>query len=522
MAQITWTGTFGGGGTAGGGYATSGTISGATIPAGANITSINIHQLMGLTNGTILSWRVAYYRAGSTYFIGNGVSDNYSSASGSPANESGSRYTLYFNFNNNLNYFVGKSNCILQGRANCSGTSTTYMYDIAIIFNYDLPSDPSTGTICNTSNQTITSILASSTIRLKIANTSVSSFTHTVVWKIGTGSTYSSGTLNVGVSSSPYNDFFIPLSWVNAFTSSTRGSATVVLTTFRNGASIGSKTYTFDILVPDNIVPSISSFTATRIDNTVPSSWGIYIQHKSSVRLTTTAAGNQGSTISSYSVKGDGFIGASDSYTAGPINSSGTVVYTVTVTDTRNRTASASVSISVYAYETLQLTSSNLTRCLSNGTPNESGTYGKISGTINFSSCNNNNAITSYKIYYKNIADPDTNYIAITESGVSGSAYVFGGGALSEVDSYNVKIVITDTFGTITQIMTLPSALFTMFFRTGGKGVAFGQASSRENAVEINGNWGLWIGDKQILVPIVSGTQPSNPINGTIWLKPVS
>ena len=70
---------------------------------------------------------------------------------------------------------------------------------------------------------------------------------------------------------------------------------------------MGSKTCTMTLTVPSTVKPTITSLTAARVDGTVPSAWGIYVQSKSKATLTINgAAGAYGSTISSYSITGGG------------------------------------------------------------------------------------------------------------------------------------------------------------------------------------------------------------------------
>lgn len=103
------------------------------------------------------------------------------------------------------------------------------------------------------------------------------------------------------------------------------------------------------LTVPASVKPTITSLTAERVDGTVPSSWGIYVQSKSKAKLTVNGAtGSYGSAIASYSISGGGFAGASASLTMGFLNSYGDITFTATVTDSRGRiSAAAKVTITV-------------------------------------------------------------------------------------------------------------------------------------------------------------------------------
>ena len=173
-----------------------------------------------------------------------------------------------------------------------------------------------------------------------------SSFTHTITYSFGnTSGTIVSKTTSTSVSWTP------ALTLANQIPNATSGTATLTCTTYNGNTSVGSKSITVKLNVPSSIIPTITSLTAARVDGSVPSTWGIYVQTKSKATLTINgAAGAYGSTISSYSITGGGFTGTTASMTTGFLNTSGTITFTATVTDSRGRTsAAATVSISVVA-----------------------------------------------------------------------------------------------------------------------------------------------------------------------------
>ena len=82
-----------------------------------------------------------------------------------------------------------------------------------------------------------------------------------------------------------------------------------------SGASLGSYSYGFTVTVPSSVVPTISSISASPVnDNSVISSWGIYVYGKSKAKLTINgAAGAYGSTIRSYSITTSPNVGSASS-----------------------------------------------------------------------------------------------------------------------------------------------------------------------------------------------------------------
>ena len=351
------------------------------------------------------------------------------------------------------------------------------------------------------SSATVTSsVEAGSASTVTFINPYLSNVYHVVDWRFGSSLVHST-TTSTGQSSASYT---IPLSWLTAIPNATSGTATVSVTTYSYGGSeLGTDTYSFTITAPSSAVPTISLAT-TRIDNTVPSSWGIYVQGKSGVRITATAAGYQGSTISSYTISG-GATGTQSSniFTVSVIYSSGTITYTVKVTDSRGRTATASVSISVVAYSAPSFTATEAFRCASNGTASETGTYisAKASGT--YSSVSSKNSMTLQVQYGLTTSSAYSTAVTLT----NGTASVIGGGSIDANYSFNVKFTLTDQFNTIEKILTVGTAAYTVFFRQGGNGVALGKVSERANAVEINPDWDIYHGSEKIsgTVPITRG-----------------
>ena len=360
-----------------------------------------------------------------------------------------------------------------------------------------------TATIVQTyakSSATVTSsVAAGSTSTVSFTNPYLSNVYHVVDWRFGS-MTYSARS-GVGVGSLSYT---IPVSWLTVIPNATSGTATVSVTTYASdGTNLGTDTYSFTITAPASAVPTIS-LAVSRINNSVPSSWGIYVQGKSGVTITATASGYQGSTISSYTISG-GATGTQTSnvFTISVIYTSGTVTYTVKATDSRGRTASASVSVSVVAYSAPSFSATEAFRCVAAGTASDTGTYisAKASGT--YSSVSSKNSMT-LKVQY---ALTTTGAYSAAVTLTNGTASVIGNGSIDANYSFYVKFTLTDQFSTIEKVLTIGTAAYTIFFRQGGKGVAFGKVSERANAVEIDSSWDLYHGSDKLngTVPITRG-----------------
>ena len=331
-------------------------------------------------------------------------------------------------------------------------------------------------------------------------NPYLSNVYHVVDWRFGNSLVHSART-NIGDSSVSYT---IPLSWLTNIPNATSGTATVAVTTYSYaGSELVTDTYSFTITAPSTAVPTIS-LAAARIDNSVPSSWGIYVQGQSGIKITATAAGYQGSTVASYTISG-GATGTQTSnvFTISKIYSSGTITYTVKVTDSRGRTATASVSISVVAYSAPAFSATDAFRCVAGGTASDTGTYISAKATGTYASVSSKNSMTLKVQYTLSTSEAYSAAVTLT----NGTASIIGNGSIDINYSFKVKFTLSDAFNTIEKVLNVGTAAFTVFFRQGGNGVAIGKVSERANAVEINPDWDIYHGSTKLngTVPISRG-----------------
>lgn len=333
-----------------------------------------------------------------------------------------------------------------------------------------------------------------------------SSFTHTLTYKFGnTTGTIASKTTATSVSWTP------PISLSNQVPSTTTGTCTITCVTYNGSTNIGSKTCTLTLTVPSSVKPSISSLTAERVDETVPSRWGIYVQSKSKARLTINgAAGSYGSTISSYSISGGGYSGTDSSLTTGILNMSGVITFTAEVTDSRGRKSDpVTVSITVTEYSPPAFSGYLSERCDSAGALSDEGTYvhGKVS--YSYSSCDLKNDVIR-SAYYKKTTETD--WTDANTSFSSGGAFIFGDGNISSEYSYDIKYTITDAFTTITVYDVVSTAAVVMDFKVGGKGVAIGKVSEADNTFEVSEKWDVKVYGKLLRQMILDSTYPVGSI----------
>lgn len=304
-------------------------------------------------------------------------------------------------------------------------------------------------------------------------NRAVSTFTHTVKYAWGSLSgTLATKTSNTSLSWTPNLE-----TMANEIPNNASGTGTLTCETFDGNTLIGTTSMTFTALVPDSVKPSVTSFTALRVDNTVPSAWGFYVQNKSQCQLTAVGAGMYNSTIKGFSIKQGNTLLSSASVVVTPIlTDSGSITFTCTATDSRGRVSDpVTVTISVVEYSTPTVTSVLSQRCLQNGTLNEDGTYIKSNGQFTFASCSNKNAVTS-KVYYREVGTENwSTGVRFT----SGTAVVIAGSASAD-KAWEVKYELQDAFTTVSFIDIVSTSYSTIDFRLGGKGVAVGKVSEKD------------------------------------------
>ena len=390
----------------------------------------------------------------------------------------------------------------------------TYAVSVTASGTHTLDTIPRASTVSATN----TNLNSASTITITRAS---SSFTHTLTYSFGsTTGTIVSKTTSTSVSWTP------ALTLANQIPNAVSGTCTITCDTYNGSTKIGSKTCTLTLTVPTSVKPTMTSVTVTRVDGDVPATWAIYVQNKSKATVTINgAAGAYGSTISSYSISGGGYSSTASSFTTGLLTASGTITFTAKVTDSRGRVSDEkTVSISVVAYSAPSFSSYISQRATSAGVINDDGTY--IRGLISFSyaTCSSKNTITCATYYKKSSATSWTN---ANKSFSSGTAFTFGGGAISTESSYDVKYTITDAFTTVTIIDMVSTASVLMDFKAGGKGIAIGKVSEKDKTLEIADSWELEVHGKKLIdyiYPIgsiylsVNSTSPATLFGGS-WTQ---
>ena len=321
------------------------------------------------------------------------------------------------------------------------------------------------------------SVVLGNAITISITRQS-SSFTHRIKYSWGE----QTGTIATGVATS--QSWTVPLSLASYITNGTSGTCFITVETMNGSSVIGSQTKSFTGTVPTSIVPSISSVTLSDPSGEVPTSIGLYVKGKSTLRVVTAAAGSYGSTIRSYTVQANGVTYNGADITTGVLQVAGTQSVVVTVTDSRGRTASTTRSITVQDYHTPIISTFEVKRVNASGNDADEGEHVKISFATLLSSLNGKNT-GSLAIYYK--ASTDVNWItAQTRSNIAHTANdsitVSG---ISANSTYDFRIDLSDSFASSSRSEQVQTAAVVMDFLSDGTGMGIGKVAEQSETLDV-------------------------------------
>ena len=363
-----------------------------------------------------------------------------------------------------------------QFRMNFNG----YKGDYTIRYTGTLNTIPRASTPSVGSARTIGSAISIST------NRASSSFTHTLTYKFGSAS----GTIATGVGAS--TNWTPPMSLCNQIPNATSGTLTITCVTYSGSTNIGTKTTSVSLSVPSSVVPR---FTASSITDSKGylSTYGAFVQGKSTAVANATAAGSYGSTIKSYSASLDGLSASASgsgakSMTLGAPPTAGNRTVTLKATDSRNRSITGTKAITVAAYVKPSISNLSCDRY-----DTEAGKYDDEATTIrivfNYTAHDVNSAgvnKATVKIEWKEVSSSSwTTAYNAQQSALSGSiTYDLTG--KSSAQSFDIRVTVTDSFGESYQLSRqVGTAEPVMDFKDGGRGIGIGRVATLDDTLDI-------------------------------------
>ena len=368
--------------------------------------------------------------------------------------------TLEHNTDGTKSFSASVQAAVYGTSINCTGSSTFTL-----------------NTIARKSTLTVSNGTLGTAQTLTVTRNSTS-FTHTITYTCGSAS----GTIATKSSSTSIS-FTPPTSLASQASSGSSVSITFKIETFNGSTSLGSNSYTKTFAIPSSVAPTVSLSVSDA--NGYATTYGGYVKGKSAFKITVTASGKEGSTISSYKVTADGKTYTSASVTTGVVNSTGTQDISVIVTDSRGRTATASTTVTVLDYIGPKVTELSTYRSNSSGTADNKGSYLCVKFSSEISSLNSKNTAT-YKVLYRKRGASSYTTATVTKYNnnynVSSGTYVFSADTST---SYDVKLEVSDAFMTITKKVNGSSIakLFSVF--GAGLGLAFGKLAELEDYLEV-------------------------------------
>ena len=274
-----------------------------------------------------------------------------------------------------------------------------------------------------------------------------------------------------------------PLSLGSQIPNATSGTMTYKLHTFLSGTVIGVQTYTFPYALPSSVVPSISSVAATEATSGLAAQFGGFVQNKSTLKVAINASGSYGSTIRSYSVSFNGRTYSGNNCTTAAPTSSGNLTLTATVTDSRGRTASRAITVSVLPYAPPAITRLSAFRCDADGNTDDNGDYTGISYAYSISSVNSKNTKSAVIQYKRSTGSSWTNLL--TNSAYSANTTVYPTTELLSDYQWDIRLTVSDYFGSSEMTVTLPSAEVLLDLLASGRGIAIGKTAELEDTMDV-------------------------------------
>ena len=252
------------------------------------------------------------------------------------------------------------------------------------------------------------------------------------------------------------------------------------------GTAVGSRVNYLTLSVPASVVPVISGVSLTEATENIAAQFGGFVRAKSRLAVSISASGAQGSTVTGCRTTIEGTAYTQASFTSNTLNTAGDQDISVTVTDSRGRTATTSQTFTVLDWRPPALTRFTAERCNADGSaPQTDGDRVRITAAASVSPVGNKNTM-SCKVYYKLSAYTAwTQAAALTPVDYAVNAVnLLLPPTFNALNSYDLKIEVSDFFGTISQQVSIGTKKVMMDFYRDGTGVAFGKVAETSGRVE--------------------------------------
>lgn len=319
------------------------------------------------------------------------------------------------------------------------------------------------------------------------ANRASSSFTHTMRYVWGS----KSGTIATGVGDN--TKWTIPIDFATEIPNQYSGWGTIYCDTYYGNTFIGTKSVAFKASVPSSTAPTVS--VSLERPRTTASAVTGYVQGVDQLKVTISATGKYGASITGYSSTVDGTSYSGSTYTTSTLAKSGAIRVTATVTDSRGWQTTVSKDITVQAYAAPTVTGVSAYRCksASDTSSDASGAYicVKPTGSITPLGSTNGRLCT---VYWKKATEASWQSKALSMSAYTLSGYVIV--SADTTASYNVFVRLQDSFRQVdhyaSDVMSASAFIDILTASESNdakKGMAIGKTAEVEGTVDLG--WDL-------------------------------
>lgn len=261
------------------------------------------------------------------------------------------------------------------------------------------------------------------------------------------------------------------------------GAATIRCITKYGGVTVGTKTVTMTLKVPDSVVPSITGVVRHDVNTAVLAQFGAYIKTKSQIKTSISATGAKGSTIKSYSATFEGKRYTGAEFTTDTVATSGTLDMVVTVTDSRGRTASTTLSTTVLDYSRPTISALTAYRVDASGAEDPDGDHIAVRYVYGVASLGIKNT-AAMVIEFKLSTDTEWTQLLTSSVRVGKGTATPASPTFSTDYQYNVRMTVTDWFGTaISRSTILPSGTVVLDIGADGDCLGIGETAQEPGTV---------------------------------------
>ena len=279
--------------------------------------------------------------------------------------------------------------------------------------------------------------------------------THTLTWEF----CGQSGT--IGENLSTQVEWTPPMDLASQVPNATSGICTITCVTYENGTQIGTpRSVSTTLNLPRTLGPQVS---ATYYDTSIAHDFFTCLLEKiSRLWVVPSVQGQYGASITGTAVHLDG-----KPYTGGTMEA-GYHILSVSATDSRGMTGNATYTVYVESYAVPQLEIS-ASRCLSDGTPEDTGDHARITFTGSVAPVEGN--LRELTLTYGKM----TVNVPTGENTFSVSTIV----PADPEKTLAITAVLRDSIRSAQRSMTLSTAYATLDLLSGGKGIALGAVATK-------------------------------------------